>query len=269
MAGKTEGILAAYDGSAGSERALIWAAREARSRGTALTVCHVCVPDSAALPAGTRVMADGLRHARDLLGPENARSLEISGQVTEVLCEQSGAADMVVVGSRGRGGVAGMLLGSVSWQVAAFAQCPAIVVRGHWRPAGDYSPGPVVIGTDGSAASDAALEFAFEEAALRGAPLLAVCALADAPGCLGGDVRLRDDVGQSISQHEKEHPEVSVLRQTAQGGARAALLAAANDAQLLVVGSRGRGGVKGMPLGSVSHALLHHAPCPVAVVHPR
>jgi nucleotide-binding universal stress UspA family protein len=280
MAGKTDGILAGYDGSPGSEHALNWAAREARSRGIVLTVCHTWAAGFAALPGeaavvglaqqgGERVIADGLRHAKDLVGPGEVRPLLIGGQAAAVLCERSHDADIVVVGSRGRGGITGMLLGSVSWQVAAHAHCPVVVVRGHWRPAGDYAPGPVVVGTDGSAASDAALGFGFEEAAFRGAPLLAVCALADAPGSLGSDRKLQGDAGQAIIRHEKEHPEVAVLRQVAQGGARAALLAAARDAQLLVLGSRGRGGIPGMLLGSVSQALLHHAPCPVAVVHPR
>lgn len=280
MTGRTVGILAGYDGSTGSEHALSWAAREARSRGIALTVCHAWAPGFTALPGqaavaglarhgGERVIADGLRQARDLMGPGEVRPLLISGQATAVLCDHSHDADMLVVGSRGRGGVGGMLLGSVSWQVAAHARCPVVVVRGHWRPAGGYAPGPVVVGTDGSAASDAALGFGFEEAALRGAPLLAVCALADAPGSLGGVLKLQEDVEQAITRHEKEHPEVTVLRQVAQGGARAALLAAAHDAQLLVAGSRGRGGIKGMLLGSVSQAVLHHAPCPVTVVHPR
>jgi len=280
MAGKVNGILAGYDGSPGSERALGWAAREARSRGVVLTVCHAWAPGFAALPSeaavaalarrsGERVIADGLRHARDLMGAGEVRPLLISGPATAVLCEHSGDAVMVVVGSRGHGGVAGMLLGSVSWQIAAHARCPVVVVRGHWRPAGDYAPGPVVVGTDGSAASEAALGFGFEEAALRGAPLLAVCALADSPGSLGGDRKLQEDVEQAISQGGKKHPDVAVLRQVAQGGARAALLDAAHDGQLLVVGSRGRGGVRGMLLGSVSQAVLHHAPCPVAVVHPR
>ena len=279
MLGKTGGILAGYDGSAGSERALSWAAREARSRGVVLTVCHACAPGFEALRGeadvvglarrdGERVIADGLRQAKDLMGPGEVRPLLITGQATAVLCEHSHDADMIVVGSRGRGGISGMLLGSVSWQVSAHAHCPVVVVRGHWRAAGDYSPGPVVVGTDGSAVSDAALGFAFEEAELRGAPLLAVCALADAPGSLGGRLRLQEETEQAIARHEKEHPGVAALRQVAQGGARTALLAAAHEAQLLVVGSRGRGGVQGMLLGSVSQAVLHHAPCPVAVVHP-
>lgn len=279
MAGSTDGILAGYDGSSGSERALSWAAREARSRGNVLTVCHAWAPGFAALPgepavdlarqSGERVIAGGLRHAKSLMGPGEVRSLLTGGHAAAVLCEHSHDADMVVVGSRGRGGFAGMLLGSVSWQVAAHAHCPVVVVRGHWRTAGNYVPGPVVVGTDGSAASDAALGFGFEEAALRRAPLLAVCALADAPGRLGGNRTLQDDVEQAITRQAKEHPEVTVLRQVGQGGARAALLAAAHDAQLLVLGSRGRGGIPGMLLGSVSQALLHHAPCPVAIVHPR
>jgi nucleotide-binding universal stress UspA family protein len=86
---------------------------------------------------------------------------------------------------------------------------------------------------------------------------------------LGGVLKLQEDVEQAITRHEKEHPEVTVLRQVAQGGARSALLAAAHDAQLVVVGSQGRGHIKGMLLGSVSQAVLHHSPCPAAVVHPR
>jgi nucleotide-binding universal stress UspA family protein len=279
MAGTTGGVLAGYDGSPGSEHALSWAAREARSRGTALTVCHASAPGFAALlsdaavaglarQSGERILRDGVRRARDLVGPGEVRPLLLTGQATAVLCERSRSADVVVVGSRGHGDVAGMLLGSVSWQIAAHARCPVVIVRGHWRSAGDYAAGPVVVGADGSPAADAALGFAFEEAALRRAPLLAVCALADAPGSLGGHQRLEADVEHAIARQGKEHPEVPVLRQLTEGGARSALLAAAHDAQLLVVGSRGRGGLTGMLLGSVSQAVLHHAPCPVAVVHP-
>jgi nucleotide-binding universal stress UspA family protein len=141
-----------------------------------------------------------------------------------------------------------------------------VVVRGHWQRHGDV-PGPVVLGVDGSACSRAAAVFAFEEAELRHAPLLAVCGLADTPGSLGGARRMQEGFETLVSQFEKEHPEVTVLRQVSPGGPRPALLAAAHRAQMLVVGARGLGGVRGMMLGSVGQAVLHHAPCPVAVVH--
>jgi nucleotide-binding universal stress UspA family protein len=126
-----------------------------------------------------------------------------------------------------------------------------------------------VAGADGSAASQRAIAFAFEEAALRNAPLLAVCALADAPGGLGGSRNRQEEFEQAMIGLEKEHPETAVLRHVAIGGARDALLTAARDAQMLIVGSRGRGGLRGMLLGSVSQALICHATCPVGVVHPR
>ena len=94
-----------------------------------------------------------------------------------------------------------------------------------------------------------------------------MCALADTPGCLGGADRLQDGFENLISQFEKEHPEVTVLRQVSPGSPRPALLEAAHRAQMLVVGARGLGGIRGMMLGSVSHAVVYHAPCPVAVVH--
>ncbi len=278
MSGTGDGILVGYDGSPGSKQALIWAAREARCRETVLTVCHAWTPGFLASEAAVldlarrgseKVIAEGLRRAQTLMGAAEVRPLLASGPAAAALCERSQAAEMVVVGCRGHGGLAGLLLGSVSWQVAAHARGPVVVVRGHWRPAAGYVPGPVVAGADGSAGSLAALDFGFEEATLRDAPLLAVCALGDAPGCLGGDRGLRDDAERTMAEREKEHPEVAVLHQIALGDARAALLTAARDAQMLVVGSRGRGGVRGMALGSVSEALLHHAPCPVAVVHPR
>jgi nucleotide-binding universal stress UspA family protein len=280
MAGSAAGIVAAYDGSPCSEDALSWAAKEARARGVVLTVCHACAPGFAALPgdaaladlaqrSGEKVIAGGLRQARDLMGPAEVRPLLISDQPTAALCELSRDARLVALGARGLGGVAGQLLGSVSWQVAAHAACPVVVVRGHWRSAAGYAPGPVAVGIDGSAVAHAALALGLEEAALRRVPLLAVCALADAPASLGAGRRLQEAFDRAVTECEKKHPDVSVLRQVAHGGPRSALLAAARGAQLLVVGSRGRGGIQGMLLGSVSQAVLHHAPCPVAVVHPR
>ena len=278
MTGMTDGIIAGYDGSTGSDEALRWAAREAWARGTALTICL-------AWPAADlRLLGDWGVHdrARQLGGDILARGVRLAGAPSDapevhtvlaeaspahVLCERSSSAEMVVVGSRGHGGLAELQLGSVSWQVACYAQGRIVVVRGQWRPV-NQSPGPVVAGIDGSPQSQDALTFAFEEAALRDVPLIAVCALADAPGRLGGMPRMEEDFSRQMTLREKEHPEITVLRQVSFGTPRSTLLTAASEAQLLVVGSRGLGGVEGMSLGSVAGALVHHSPCPVAVVHP-
>ena len=280
MVGTVHGVLAGYDGSPGSEQALTWAVREARARGAVLTVCLAWALGYPAPPtevaafefarrSGEQTLAQGVRRARAVMGSLEVRPLLAAGSAASVLCECSGDAEMVVVGSRGHGGLAGLLLGSVSWHVAAHARGPVVVLRGHWRPAAGYVPGPVAVGVDGSAASAAAVEFAADEAALRGAALVAVCALADSAGSLGGAGRLGEDFDQAIARCEKGHPGVAVHRQIVDGSARDALLAVARSAQMLVVGSRGRGGVPEMLLGSVSQAMLHHAPCPVSVVHPQ
>ncbi|HET9898563.1 MAG TPA: universal stress protein [Streptosporangiaceae bacterium] len=280
MTGFADGILVGYDGSRCSEQALTWAARDAISRHLPLTVCHAwttgfTVPRhksmvlALARECGERVLADGVGRAQELMRSLPVRPLLIEGPAAAVLSQASRSADLVVVGSQGRGGVAGQFLGSVSWQVAACSACPVVVVRGHWRPAAGYRPGPIVVGADGSAASRAAVGFAFEQAALRDTAVLAVCALADAPGSLAGTRDLQDEFHLAVDEAEKASPGTAVVRQVAIGGARAELLRAAQNAQLLVVGSRGRGGIHGMLLGSVSQALICHAPCPVAVVHPR
>lgn len=280
MAGTQLGILVGYDGSSGSEEALAWAAREARSHGSVLTVCQAWAPGYPAPPSevaafdlarlsGECTLAQGMRLARDLVAPGEVRPLLAAGPAAVVLCDRSASADMVVVGSRGQGGLAGLLLGSVSSQVAAYARGRVVVVRGHWRRVPDHAPRFIVVGTEGSAASEPAVAFAFEEAAYHGTALLAVCALADAPGILGGAAQINDNFEHLMSQQEKAHPEVAVRRHIAQGSARAPLLRAAGEAQLLVVGARGLGGIQGMMLGSVSSALLHHAPCPVGIAHSK
>ncbi|HLM88357.1 MAG TPA: universal stress protein, partial [Streptosporangiaceae bacterium] len=176
-------------------------------------------------------------------------------------------AEMVVVGSRGHGKLPGLRLGSVSWQVAGHASGRVVIVGGRWRPVNE-APGPIVVGVDGSAASRAALTFAFEEAALRDVPLEALCALADAPGRLGAMRLIEDDFNQLMACEEKEHPDIAVVRNVVVGTPRSALLTAAGGSQMLIAGCRGRGGFEGMNLGSVAHAVLHYSPCPVGIVHP-
>jgi nucleotide-binding universal stress UspA family protein len=278
MTGTTHGIVAGYDGSPGSAQAVRWAAREAKERRTTLTVCLAWTPDHMTLPTesaicdlarehGKEILARGLPYAESVLGPGRVRADLARGSAARVLCERSRTADMVVVGCRGQGELRGLLLGSVSWQVAGHASGRVVVVRGEGRPA-NRSPGPVVVGVDGSPASQAAIPFAFEEAILRDVPLVAVCALADAPARLGEWRRMEEEFDGLMDAAAKEHPEVTVVRQVAPGTPRVALLNAAAEAQMLVVGAHGRGGLAGMSLGSIAQAVLHQAPCPVGVVHP-
>jgi nucleotide-binding universal stress UspA family protein len=172
---------------------------------------------------------------------------------------------MVVLGARGQGGVGGLALGSVPWQVAGHALGPVVIVPAPRRRA-NQPLGPVVAGVDGSAGSEEVVRFAFREAELRRAPVLAVCALADAPASLGAAKHVQADFDRVLGTHQKEYPGLTVLRHVSAGSPRTALLEAAASAQLLVIGSRGRGGLDGMNLGSVAYVVLHHAPCPVAVV---
>jgi nucleotide-binding universal stress UspA family protein len=278
MTGMTDGIIVGYDGSAGSDEALLWAAREAWARGTALTICLAWPAADLRLlgdwgahdrarQLGGEILAQGAGLAGAVPDLTDVRTVLAEGSPAHVLCERSGAAEMVVVGSRGHGGLADVRLGSVSWQVASHGQGRVVVVRGQWRPL-NQSPGPVVAGVDGSPASRDALAFAFEEAALRDVPLVALCALADAPGKIGGAARMEEEFSRLMTSREKEHPEITVLRHVTFGPPRSALLTAAAEAQMLVVGARGLGGLEGMSLGSVAGALVHHSPCPVAVVHP-
>jgi nucleotide-binding universal stress UspA family protein len=174
---------------------------------------------------------------------------------------------MLVVGSQGIGDLPGLLLGSVSLQVAAHALAPVTVVRGRWRPVHGQPRLPVVLGMDGSPGSRAAMEFAVAEAALRDVPLVAVCALCDAAGVFGTARSIEADFMTAMGKVEADHPEVFVQKRVDQGAPRSALLEAASQGQLLVVGARGRRGLREMMLGSVSLAVLHYATCPVTVVH--
>jgi nucleotide-binding universal stress UspA family protein len=276
MTALRNGIVAGYDGSPGSDQALRWAVEETRARGCTLTVClawaphYLTVLDDPAVYAlaqnrGEHILAAGVSYARSALGAEPVLPLLARGSPAEVLCEQSASAQMVVLGARGQGGIAGLALGSVPWQVAGHAQGPVVIVRARRRRA-NQPQGPVVAGTDGSARSQDVIRFAFREAELRRVPVLAVCALADAPAALGEAGRVEADFDRMLKPHEKENPELTVLRQVSAGSPRTVLLETAAGAQLLVIGSRGRGGLDDMSIGSVAHAVLHHAPCPVAVV---
>lgn len=175
------------------------------------------------------------------------------------------------------GRISGLLLGSVAQSLAGQAGCPVVVVRGDAAGAVP-TEGPVVVGVDGSPTGEAALAFAYEAAADRSAPLVAVHAWMDAVvdpvmvPLLDRELMETEErvvLAERLAGWAEKYPEVAVRRVVILDRPVHALLEAARDAQLLVVGSRGRSGVRGLLLGSVGHAVLHRSPCPVAVVRPR
>jgi len=184
---------------------------------------------------------------------------------------------VAVVGDRGLGGFTGLLVGSVAVELAAHAHCPVLVARGTVDPAL-----PVLVGVDGSPANQPAIGYAFEQAALRRVPLVALHAWAHPVASGSGDmlplVYDLDEVqaaeervlSEALAGWSEKYPDVTVERVVRHGSVRSTLIEASGRAQLVVVGARGRGGFAGLLLGSVSQAVLHHAACPVAVVpHPH
>ncbi|BCJ35229.1 hypothetical protein Athai_27320 [Actinocatenispora thailandica] len=160
-------------------------------------------------------------------------------------------------------------------QVAAHAASPVVVVPP--RGEGD-GHGPVVVGVDGSELSESAVAFAFEAASFRDAELVAVSAWQVPAGLDLVPMQVNVDqfgddqdraLAESLAGYQERYPDVRVRRQVSMGSAAQVLLEAAADAQLVVVGSRGRGGFKGLLLGSVSQSVLHNASCPVAIIKDR
>ncbi len=280
-------IVVGVDGSPSSLGAVDVAAAEARLRGLPLRVVHAFIWPYFGVPLGPSPYGPpdgGLQHEAERLVAEAveraARTTDVevtgdlvTGGAAAVLLQESVDAAMVVIGDRGLGGFSGLLIGSVAVQLAAHAHCPVLVVRGEVR-----SSGPVVLAVDGSPSAAPAVALAFEEAALRRAPLTAVHAwlgpAARAPGDMLPVVHDVDQVeaeearllSEALAGCRERHPDVEVREELVHGPARAVLVERSAQAQVLVVGTRGRGGIRGLLLGSVSHAVLHHGECPVLVV---
>lgn len=287
MSGTDEhyGIVVGYDGSDGGRPALDWAVEEAQARRSPLTLCHAWqIPYPGLMPppseeirkAAGIVLAEGADQVREQAPGLTVRSLLVCGPVLQVLYEVGEAADLVVTGSRRRGGIAQLLAGSVSGQLAEHAHFPVVIVRDSVRPSAELSPGTIVVGVDGSPAACRALGFAFEEARVHGVPLTTVCAwprespaMLSAPFVDAGGLREMAETrfGRLLAPWRERYPEVRVEARFATGEPAGLLLAAGEAARLLVVGARGLGGIRSALLGSVSHAVLREAPCPVAVLH--
>ncbi|AXE25453.1 universal stress protein [Streptomyces globosus] len=285
----TSVITVGVDGSAESLAAADWAAREAALRGMPLRIVHAwlwqplevpVVQDRETQAASARTV---LREAETHVAGRHP-DLAVTAEVVEdtavaALLREAEASEMLVLGSRGHGALVGFLLGSYGQQVIAAAKRPVVSVRargGQMQAEG----GDIVVGQQGSPEdSGAVLGFAFEEAAARGAGLRAVRAwsLPSVFAYSPGSMRLVDEAGglepfekkalaEALAPWRKRFPDVPVTEHVEIGSAGQVLLSAVSGARLLVVGRRTRRTPVGPRIGSVAHAALHHAPCPVAVV---
>jgi nucleotide-binding universal stress UspA family protein len=276
-------MVVGFDTSPASDRALRWAVREADLRGADLTVVYVYDRHrhevdphretyAATVDAIARTVVDeAVASARAVVPGVEIRGLPMFGPAAATLVNAAARGSTIVVGSRGLGGFRSLLLGSVSEQVATHAVGPVVVVRG--RPDAD---GPVVVGVDGSASAENALGEAMREADLRHVPVTAVFAhpkldptvVPKGPPYVEDDVDRREFLGTAVARWRDRFPGVKVDLMVAEGEPAKVLIDASATAQLVVVGSRGHGGFSGLLLGSVGRHLLHHAKCPVMVVHP-
>jgi nucleotide-binding universal stress UspA family protein len=283
-------VVAGVDGSECGLQAVRWAALEASRRHLPLRLVIVYSWPAGGVVGNIGLGVDPHTVLRDVALGHLAAAADVAAQVAPgveveqvevvgfpvpVLQGESTRAELVVLGDRGLGGFTGLLVGSVSVELSAHASCPVVVVRGPEPDDTAPRPEPVVVGIDGSPLSEAAVAFAFEAAALRKVPLVAVHAWRDllvdptmAPlldwEALEADER--EVLAERLAGWGEKYPDVSVRRLVVRDRPARALVDESGRAQLVVVGSRGRGGFTGLLLGSVSQALLHHAHCPVAVV---
>lgn len=264
-------VVVGTDGSPSSLAAVETAAREARRRRADLRVVYALNWPVRPMytPLDTTPLTHRLSEAADRarsVAPEvTVTEGMVPGDTVAVLEAESGAADLLVLGARGAGGILGMLLGSTAASLTAHSRCPVLVAREE-----SAESGPVVLCVDGSPAGEAAVGFAFAEAALRGAEIAAVHAWLPDHAPAGTGVESAERLlAHALAGHAEKHPDVTVRREVLSGEVREVLIDRSRNAQLVVVGARGRGGFTGLLLGSVSQALLHHAHSSVAVVRGR
>ena len=275
-------IVIGVDGSPAATAAARWAACEAAMRDVELTIVHVLrsAPDALPLtgwpaiplPAevgedqlaqGEKILDDTLEVIAKTIGVRQPRSIASRVCIGAVVPTLSGfshkGSQMIVVGRRGRGGIHRALLGSVSSGVLHNAHGPVAVVHDH-ASADPPSAAPVVVGVDGPPASESAIAIAFDEASRRGVDVVAVHGFEHADTSMAGALLER-----KLAGWQERYPDVAVHRVITRDHPADALLDQSRRAQLVVVGSRGRGGLAGKVLGSVSAAVVQACRIPVIV----
>ena len=286
---KRFGLVVGVDGSAASEAAVFWAARDAAMRNVPLTLVHMFktfVPTFPQIPMptgvgvwqeddGREVLEQAVKIAEDAVPPD--RKIAIASEVkcsppVPTLVDMSEEAEMVVVGCNGRGAVARVLLGSVSSGVVRSAKCPVAVIRAEASYLPRSNRAPVLVGIDCSPASELALAVAFDEASRRGVELTALHAWSDVAVYQLPWIDWPSEAERSLAEYlagwHERYPDVKVHRLITLDHPGRALIEESESAQLVVVGSHGRGGLTGMLLGSVSNAVVHSVHTPVIVARP-